>query len=382
MPQFRFNTISRADIERSQGGNIMIQAIDYEGNDHQLVSGRPGSGKTTISLKRIERLANKSNYKILFITYQILLAESLKNVVAENARGSIHRINMWLYQQIGQFNSEDSAEELIARIPKTLYFDEIIVDEGQDLELRFLMLLKSKAKKITIGADNAQRLHSTGISINEISEELEKTKPIVNVRLNYNYRNSYELYNFARFFVPTDPQANNAVILSSMTRKPETKPIVIQTITETELEDKVRVIIENNSTKNIAVILFHTEDVDRFYTMINNLGFDCIKYYYGLVIPNDFKSIVVTTYFSVKGLEFEVVIMPDMHNAFTNDRHTGSHYYVGCTRAKESLYLTYTGDSLPNWLAEFRKDSYEFRPSETNNQQIGKTNISIDDLPF
>lgn len=342
MSQFRFNTISRTDIERSRGGNIMLQAIDYNGDNHQLVTGRPGSGKTTVSLKRLERLSNMPNFKVLFITYQILLAESLKNVVERNAVTKIKRINMWLYQ-FGVFSDADTADSFLQRIPHSSTFDEVIVDEGQDLEPRFLKVLNRKAKKITIGADNAQRLHPQGMNINEIVTDLETTKPVVTVRLNYNYRNSYEIYHFARFFVPDDPQANNSAVLATMTKKPETKPIIIQTQSEGELNTRLRVIIEDNSTKNMAVVLFHTEDVNKFYTKLLNMGFDCIKYYYGMPVPTDFKSIIVTTYISIKGLEFEVVVMPDMQRAFTNERPKGSHYYVGCTRAKERLYITFTG---------------------------------------
>lgn len=382
MPQFRFNTISREDIVRSQGGNTMITAIDYDGKDHQMVTGRPGSGKTTVSLKRLERLVNVPNYKVLFITYQILLAESLKNVVEQSAADKIKRINMWLYQ-FGVFNDSDTAETFLARIPNTINFDEIIIDEGQDLEPRFLSVLMNKGKQITIGADNAQKIYPHGMAISEIVSKLETTrKPIVTIRLNYNYRNSYEIYNFARFFVPDDPQANNSTVLFSMSRKPETKPVVIQCLTESELDARIRVLIENNSDKNIAVVLFHTNDVDRFHSKISNMGFDCSKYYYPLPIPSDFKSIIVTTYYSVKGMEFEVVIMPDMQSAFTNERHTGNHYYVGCTRAKENLYLTYTAESKPQFLKEFADDSYEFRPSEKGTQRTTRQNIIEDDLPF
>ncbi len=381
MPQFRFNTISRADIERSRGGNIMIHAIEYDGNDHQLVTGRPGSGKTTVSLKRLERLVNLPNYKILFITYQILLAESLKNVVDNNAATKIHRINMWLYR-FGIFNDDDTPESFLARIPTNVRFDEVIIDEGQDLEKRFLSVLSSISSKITVGADNAQKLHSKGTPISEIRTELEKTKSVSTIKLNYNYRNSFELYNFARYFVPDDEQANNEFLLSQMDRKPETTPEVIQNLTEQESDNRLRIMIENNSTKNIAVVLFHTDDVRRYCQKIQSMGFECIEYYYGKSVPTDFKNIIVTTYISVKGLEFEVVIMPEMHNAFTNENHTGNHYYVGCTRAKEKLYLLYLGHNLPAYFDEFEEDSYEFRPSESGTQVTTRQNIFEDDLPF
>ncbi|GAA4213100.1 hypothetical protein GCM10022289_44790 [Pedobacter jeongneungensis] len=52
MPQFKFNTISRTDIENSLAGAQMIYAIDYDGPEKLLVTGCARSGKTTVSLMR------------------------------------------------------------------------------------------------------------------------------------------------------------------------------------------------------------------------------------------------------------------------------------------------------------------------------------------
>ena len=74
--------------------------------------------------------------------------------------------------------------------------------------------------------------------------------------------------------------------------------------------------------------------------------------------------------------------MPDMHTAMDTDEKTAEHYYIGCTRAKESLYLTYSGNNLPDYFDEFAEDSYEFRPSERGTQRVAQQNNIIDDLPF
>jgi len=75
--------------------------------------------------------------------------------------------------------------------------------------------------------------------------------------------------------------------------------------------------------------------------------------------------------------------MPDMHAAMDDHRQTPEHYYVGCTRAKESLYLTFTGKSLPDYFEEFSEDSYEFRAADAGTQaKRAEQNIIEDDLPF
>ena len=81
-------------------------------------------------------------------------------------------------------------------------------------------------------------------------------------------------------------------------------------------------------------------------------------------------------------MEFQVVVMPDMHTAMDSEEKTAEHYYIGCTRAKESLFLTFTGLDFPDYFEAFAEDSYEFRPSENGTQRVTTQNIIVDDLPF
>jgi hypothetical protein len=72
--------------------------------------------------------------------------------------------------------------------------------------------------------------------------------------------------------------------------------------------------------------------------------------------------------------------MPDMHTAMDTLEKTPEHYYIGCTRAKESLFLTYTGSSLPHYFDKFDKTSYDLRSSGQKGSNI-RLEVA-DDLPF
>ena len=381
MPQFRFNTISRADIERSQGGNIMIQAIDYDGNDHQLVTGVPGSGKTTVTIMRAERLIN-SNKKILVLTFQNLLCVSLKNIAQSDVlRNSIFGLYDWYPARFGWLDVTHSAEYMIERMNNLPQFDEILIDEGQDFEARIYQAFLTKCRRMTVGADNAQRVHERGILAPEIRLELGHNRNIVPVSLQYNYRNTFEIYNFARHFMPDSERANNPITLQLMPRGTGNMPVVIQALSDEEKFNRLRVILENAGDVNIAILLYGQREVDYHYQKITQMGFSATKWYHGHQ-PNDIENILVTTYKSAKGLEFQVVIMPDMHTAMDSEEKTAEHYYIGCTRAKESLFLTFTGINLPDYLEVFAEESYEFRPSENGRQRAITQNIVVDDLPF
>lgn len=382
MPQFLFNTISRADIERSQGGNIMIQAIDYDGDDHQLVTGVPGSGKTTVTIMRAERLIN-SNKKILVLTFQNLLCVSLKNIAQTDAlRNSIFGLYDWYAPRFGWLDEAHTAEYMINRMNNFAQFDEILIDEGQDFEAKIYESFLTKCQRMTVGADNAQRVHERGILAGDIKQKLEETRTTIPVRLEYNYRNTFEIYNFARHFMPNNERANNLITLGLMPRGTGNMPEIIQVLSDEEKNNRLRVILENAKDRNIAVLLYHRNDVDTYYNIIREMGFNPTKWYHGHQPVNQIENILITTYKAAKGLEFQVVIMPDMHIAMNQQFQTPEHYYIGCTRAKENLYLIFTGQNLPSYFDEFAKDTYLLRASEKKTQKAMATNNITDDLPF
>jgi len=91
---------------------------------------------------------------------------------------------------------------------------------------------------------------------------------------------------------------------------------------------------------------------------------------------NNLKNIIVTTFKSAKGLEFQAIIMPNIQTALTRQFKTREHYYVGCTRAKEQLYLIFNGEK-PKFLGEFPIDTFTFVPG-TGDVPVEED----DDLPF
>lgn len=378
MPQFKFNTISRADIERSEGGNIMIQAIDYNGQDHQIVTGVPGSGKTTVTIMRAERLAN-TNSNILIFTLHKLLAISLKNIAPINLKPQIQTFHKW-YSSVTnkRWASEDDLDQMQVFLKDLPHLDEILIDEGQDFEDKVFRSLLAKCNQMTIGADDAQKIHENGLNVSEIKHELGQTRNVVSVPLNYNYRNTFEIYNFARYFLPDNERA--PIPLKLMPRGGGNTPIVIQVLSDDEKFNRIKIILENAEDRNVAILLYHHDEVNSYYNKINGLGFSCTKHHSNAHADDNIENILITTYKSAKGLEFQVVIMPDMHTAMNSEDKTPEHYYIGCTRAREYLYLTYTGMQLPDHFNDFAQDSYELIPTEMAKKQDTSTNF--DDLPF
>jgi superfamily I DNA/RNA helicase len=361
MPQFKFNTISRTDIQESVGGSQMIFAIDYDGPHHLLITGPPGSGKTTISLMRAERQILNGK-KVLLVTYHDLLRRSLVNIASDELAPHVHKFFKWYFDRFGYLQKYHTEDDMLAAMNTWKGVDEIIVDEGQDLGARVYRSLIRKCSKLTVGADNAQKVHESGISSLKIQQELSsKGDDPVPVPLMYNYRNTYEIYNFARHFLPFNQIVNNKLSIEQITRDDGELPTIFLVPDENTRAAQLKILLTNAGDRNVAVLVYHVEEVDEFADLITSMGIKCSRHHKNDHIGNEIENVLVTTLKSAKGLEFQVVIMPNMETARDEWYKTEEHYFVACTRAKEDLFLIVKGSQLPDCLDNFNEDTYELR---------------------
>lgn len=384
MPQFVFNTISRTDIEGSLGGSQMLRAIDYDGPDNLLITGCPGSGKTTVSIMRAERL-KLLNKNILVFTYQDLLKNSLCNIASDNLKNDISGFYNWYYKKFQFLNPQDTEIEILETMKEWNGVDEIIIDEGQDFEDRIYRSLLTKAKRITVGADNAQKIHERGLKSDEIFSELSIFSNVSQINLQYNYRNTFEIYNFARHFLPFNERANNELAIDKIPKGKGDLPTIFLVPNNDSQIAQLKILLDNAGDRNIAVLFYFQREVVEYYRIIKDMGFNCSMHSSNNHIGEYIENILVTTYKSAKGLEFQVVIMPNMN--LIKDEHymTDEHYYISCTRARENLFLIVNGSKLPNHFTHFNVTSYALnvtskldRPNTTNIE----LEIDTTDLPF
>jgi len=379
---FAFNTISEAEILRSPGGRNMIDAINYSGPKNLILTGCPGSGKTTVAIMRALKLRREGR-NILLVTYQNLLRVNLANMAGDTMDDRIVGFYEWFVKQANaRIVPGDTTATLMKKIEALKPFEEILLDEGQDLEKKFLETLIAKAQKISVGADTAQKIHDHGLTAEQIIEVLNKSAEPHRVNLQYNYRNNFETYDFGRHFLPLNQRANNKLTMDKIPKGIITKPLVFQALTDDEEKRILRTRLSEAGDVNIGVLVYHKDEVEHYYKMINDLGFSCTKYYHDMEWwekrdeLNDLKNIIVTTFKSAKGLEFQAIVMPNIQTALTRKFKTREHYYVGCTRAKEQLYLIFNGEK-PAFLAAFPVGTFTF-VSGTGDAPVEED----DDLPF
>ncbi len=260
-----------------------------------------------------------------------------------------------------KFDWEDIALEVIKQFGKDSskrLYKHIIIDEGQDFSPIMLKSLISSTPSdgsISFFGDVAQQIYGSRISWR--SAGFKDTKKIW--KFNQNFRNSVEIARFAKSIdIRISNQNIEDIVEPELPKASGPKPLLYKLRdSEKELEEIKRIsklFLENGKS---VVIIFDTNNKIKYYKKKFELAkIPVIKIDGYLNKFNIKKAVYLSTFHSVKGLEFDSVIIPH----FNNDRipredqikKYGSKdkardefsklFYVGVTRAKNNLIITYT----------------------------------------
>jgi len=377
---FEFHLPSLEKMRSTTEGLEMIRISEDDNFNGAVVSGCPGSGKTTISIRRLIRL-NKQQKIVKLVTYQNLLVHAIRSLThgLEVPKDRISTFHKWYYDLTNTwFDSAATADEIKEQLQLTSLsgqgLHEIIVDEGQDLPLCVYHSLPDFTERFFVGADNGQRAHKQGARTEQIEESLQKNLNSYKcVRLGRNFRNTYETYRFARQFMPlTNKVAWDENILDRLRHNNRHGPKPrIATFRDLSSRDEDMLTVIKNADGNIAVLCPEGkkggksgDSVEDIFNLIQKMGIPATKYYSDQALKKELESLeelescIVTTYKSAKGLEFDTVIIPRI-NYFKN---IPEEWYVACTRTSGNLFI-YQDIANPYYdpilRSKFDIDTYE-----------------------
>ena len=296
------------------------------------ISGGPGTGKSVVSLWRHIRNYGLGKTKSLLLTYTKTLENYLKSSATSEdveAGGAVNRTYWWTTHSLKDY-------------------DEIIIDEAQDVESNRYDIVKKYSKNISYGADDKQIVYqhkcTTEAELNEIFPNNQS------YQLDENFRNSYEIMQFVKALFPNKLISHNTIDNLLKANRRGNKPILLLTNHDQKKQEKAILDIINqfkSETHNIAILVPRKDDVTYYYNFIINSKLDikCSKY-----TSNDnelgiIENLHITTFKSSKGTEFDTVIIPDFQNYTWNIKNlniapiTENDYYVAVTRVKRNLYM-------------------------------------------
>ena len=333
-----------------------------------LVIGGPGTGKSVISLMRMQKYRDHGNY--IFLVYNRVLMESTKQVIEGSLNGEtwISWFNNQFFQLTNKTtplksrnsykNPDDKVIDFAETIIKITEFYEdlesdekglhIIIDEGQDMPPEFYeALLEMYYVNFFVVADQNQQITDQNSNIGEIKRWLSVDKVY---SLKQNYRNSNPIAQLARHFY-TDP-ATEKPELPEFTKTPFAKPQlcdyddhekIIKAILKTSDQDPtllVGVFTCKNKTRekylnalnNCNIKLDNNKPLISTYSSNGNAAVNIDFHRGGIVVLNDR---------SAKGLEFDIVFIADIDdfNVIRNIDEMKKRFYVMTSRAIKQLVL-------------------------------------------
>jgi superfamily I DNA/RNA helicase len=339
MPEYYFNLPQFEDLNPAQRKAVNeLKPI--------ALAGGPGTGKSTVASWR-HILNHEKNVNSLLLTFTKSLAHYLKSLC--NSKNSKAGINV---------------DSTIHWLGHEVKFKEIIHDEAQDLPLYTNKILIGLCESFTYGADNRQLITAPAWTVrdgvlmfntNECSPEENLwelvSKQNKKYELNKIYRYTKQIFAFTKrtFEIPILPN-------ESLPERDGNLPLVHVTNGNIEKQDREIVEIIRNIPQRDQINVAILAPLSRAYNQTPTHF--TANYYYHLVKNNlpdlecscydsdeaelVIKNIHCTTFKSAKGLEFDIVIIPNFDASYRGQEAgfiTWRDYYVGVTRCKSDLHL-------------------------------------------
>lgn len=292
------------------------------------ISGGPGTGKSVVSLWRHIRNYGIGSKKSLLLTYTVTLERYLSASASsenQNAGKAVDRTYWWTTH-------------------KATNYDEIIIDEAQDVETSKYLKIQRYSHAISYGADDQQIVFANQATTQQqLAQIFPKNNNYV---LDENFRNSYEIMLFIRALFPNKLISHNTITDLLAKGRRGNKPIVL--ISQKNLSKQTKAILDiinqfKSDTHNIAILVPLTSHVTMYYDILQNAGINCSKYTNTSGELSIIENVHITTFKSSKGTEFDTVIIPDFQNMEVNITQLNvineNDYYVALTRARRNLYL-------------------------------------------
>ena len=389
--------------------------------ENQRILASAGSGKTTTITARIAYLVQEYGVDpstILLVTFSRAAAKEMIERVhkligpVKMYAGTFHGLSGQIIREVAPMLTVDQPfiDEMPYILVKWLQTDQakkwtkrfrtIIVDEFQDInkiQWDLIMGFYHPYANMTIVGDDAQNIYTwRGSSVDFILDFHKNMKNVKDYQLCKNYRSTEAIVTIANSvmrFIPTLPFKEKMVANAKGGRKPE----VHFFFRSSDECDWIANSLEKMSKKftkfTFAVLSRYNSDLYKIEERLHCKG---IKYNIHMDETGNHvtepKRITLATIHSSKGLEWDIVFFMNLHDDIFPSRKGDNDiicerrlFYVGVTRAKRGLYMTYSRQerSLSRFVREIPRPFLRFHnvtSFKLSTSEASNTMMSVDDM--
>ncbi|MEB3032088.1 AAA family ATPase [[Mycobacterium] nativiensis] len=350
------------DLSKEQD---LIYNLDLDGN--YLVSGPPGTGKSVMALYRAQALTFDDREPAVLMYSNVLKQYTEQAANEVDVAGLVTTFHSWFWhfwkthyrtappKLPGSRWDHDWAQilqQFVAKPPELGKLADLIVDEGQDLSLRFFQIARMMAKNITVFADENQQLHDHNTTLDEIEKGIGATEHLT---LRRNYRNTAEIAAVAaRYYVgaPTgvpDPPDRHG-----------DKPTLRNYGNVGEFVDFVARYVKGRTNLTIGIACPNQKRQRQLFRELESRKLPVPVQMYVSTNPAhkqltfELPAVTLVHYKSLKGLEFDTLFVPELQEVTMDPTSAVAQmmFYVVMSRARDELHLSWSGSSeMPAILA-------------------------------
>lgn len=370
------------------------------GDKNRLIRGVAGSGKTIILASRAKMLSKQNpDWKILILCYNISLSNAIQQMIVHmvnepedlfdfdfstvnqenpvnNKNIIVRNFHSWLKNdlKIKEHHIPAFVEKLKNKEAILPTYDAILIDEGQDFEPEWLTLVSSllneKTQSLLLVEDRAQSIYNRKRSlVQDMGLSFQGRSKVLSI----NYRNTQQIVKFAWDFYRKHSvfkkkvvkrELEGEIIAPQSTKRKGPEPGILKAKNFFEEMRLVAKMIQNlHKQRNVPLheilILYRVKKtykhpiIDTIKRSLSEAG---LPYYW--ITENDTSKrsfekederIKISTIDSSKGLDFQAVFIVNVDSMpfpLEEDKEREvSLFYIGMTRAKDYLCLSYSGES-------------------------------------
>lgn len=353
-----------------------MKAVEAPDDEHRLIVGAPGSGKTLVLLHRaarLRRLHKTSSDAFRFIVFTRMLKAYIASACSELdvPINAVTTYDGWAAEyftnNIGgrrpwAGRGPDYAEirrrvrdHAVAARPRL--YDFVLIDEGQDLDPAAFETLCAVSRHVTVAADRKQLIYETGSPDAEIAARLGLRRR--NASLLGAFRCSPYIVPVAAAFID-DPEDARAFLGQTQTQAgPRETPVFCCADSQDDEIERLVEVARVRLTKGERVAVLHPEwgKLPRFKRALEAAGLEVELQQRGQPIDFSNQCPKLMTYHSAKGLTFDTVFLPRLvrssfskHGALLQMRLM----FVATTRATRWVYLSSVKGEEADFLERLR----------------------------
>ena len=343
-----------------------VQDLPLKGR--YIITGGPGSGKTSIALRRTEAIKKETPGSRVG---SFLFTNALNDFFSDgvNELGIRTGVQVWAKWQMAFLRQHGKTWARNERVPwKELSdiilqyevkpeFDHLIIDEAQDFGDSDLKVMNLLAENITVFADRNQTIYMSS----QGEDRIAKLKSVLSIdeedshELLENHRNTKEIMSAAIDIAPEE------VEFSKISRSGPKPKLWSYSSFEKQVEAIKRVLVANKQ-RDVAVLHFKNDCVRDLYQAIDATTNGDLDLQLVRQDRFDFssRSVKFCTLDSAKGLEFDVVLMPSMSQEdYWVSLSNQTRIYVGMTRPRHELFLFYPNANPSEYLFRIPKEKLD-----------------------